>query len=371
MTIVRDLLHSLAEQYSFSRAAKWDKVGLQIGDKTARVQRVLVAHEITDEVLNEAENYQAIVAYHPLIFRPLENLDFQNHTARLTARCVAQNLNVIAVHTALDNAPQPNALGDKLAETLGLGNIEVLSPDGFEALCKIVVFVPDENRRAVQEAMWEAGAGQIGNYDCASFRVRGNGTFRPNENADPHTGEIGKLEEADEWRLEIIAPQNRQNQIVAAMKAAHPYEEVAFDIIALQNREANQNYGAARVGTIDATPLDIFAARISSKLQAPSVRLVRAGKHIERVACVPGSGAGYIEAAAKAGCDCLVSGDFKHHDALQARGLGLSLIDVTHVATERVAVPMIAAALNNLEVEVVQCAVETNPFEGWAATNSN
>jgi hypothetical protein len=270
-------------------------------------------------------------------------------------------LNIIALHTALDHAPQPHALGDKLAQSLGLQDVRVLQPDGHDALVKIVVFVPDENLRTVQDAMWEAGAGQIGNYDCASFRSSGTGTFRPNEQANPHIGKQGELEQVEEWRLEVIAPQSSQNQIVAAMKAAHPYEEVAYDVIALQNR--GEGYGAARVGTLP-QPLSLrdYATLVEQGLQPPSVRLVEGKSQVQKIACVPGSGASYITAAVRAGCDCLVTGDIKHHDALQAKASNLSIIDVTHTATERATIGMLAAALEKLDVEVVRSRVETNPF---------
>jgi dinuclear metal center YbgI/SA1388 family protein len=363
MPIVKEIVAAIDEKYALARAASWDRVGLQIGDENARVEKVLVAHEIVGEVLDAAHGFDALVVYHPLIFRALDDLNFRNHTARLAARCIAQNLNVIAVHTALDHASAPDALGDKLAQSLGLENIEVLQPDGFEALCKIVVFVPDQNLEDVQNAMWNAGAGQIGKYDCASFRARGTGTFRPLEGANPFNGEIGKIEYADEWRLEIIALDARKNEIVRAMKSAHPYEEVAFDIIPLQNREANQAYGSCRVGTLpQSTPLQSYAREISEKLRAPSTRVVESKSEIQKIACIPGSGASYISAAARAGCDCLVTGDIKHHDALQARALGLSIIDVTHAATEREAVSIMADALSTLDVEIVKSEIETNPF---------
>jgi dinuclear metal center YbgI/SA1388 family protein len=363
MSTIKALIDALDAKYSFARAASWDKVGLQIGDENARVGKVLVAHEVTGEVLDAAHGFEALVVYHPLIFRALENLNFQNHSVRLAARCIAQNLNVIAVHTALDHASTPDALGDRLARALGLHNLEILKPDGFEAFVKIVVFVPDEHLESVQNAMWSAGAGEIGQYDRASFRARGVGTFRPLEGANPFSGKIGKLENADEWRLEVIAPVSKQNQIVAAMKSAHPYEEVAFDIIALQNREANQSYGSCRAGTLaTSTPLLTYAREISAKLRAPSTRVVEAKTALQKIACVPGSGASYISAAARAGCDCLVTGDIKHHDALQAKALDLSLIDVTHAATERAAVPMLVEALSTLDVEVTVSAIETNPF---------
>lgn len=244
MPTIRDLLTTLDARYPLARIENWDKIGLQIGDGAAAVSRVLVAHEVTAQTLDEAAGCDALVVYHPLLFRPLENLDFSNHTARLAARCITQNLAVIAMHTALDNAPPPHALGDKLAQSLGLENIEVLKSSGREALCKIAVFTPPEAMQKVSDALWQAGAGHIGHYDQASFRARGTGTFRPLPGATPHTGIVGKLEETDEWRLEVIVPESRCEAAVRAMKAAHPYEEVAYDVYALRNTV--EPYGAAR-----------------------------------------------------------------------------------------------------------------------------
>ena len=376
MFTVQQIIQSINQVFPLSRAEKWDKVGLQIGDAQAEVSRVLVAHEVTEAVLQEAENC-ALVVYHPLLFRSLENLDFSNHSVALAARCIQQDLQVIAVHTALDNAPplavkKPGALGDALAHELGLQNVQVLSPSGRESLCKIVVFVPPSHLEGVQEAMWQAGAGEIGLYDQASFRVRGQGTFRPLEGANPFEGTVGQREEVDEWRLEVIAPEMQSGAVVAAMKKAHPYEEVAYDVYALRN--TIHPYGSARLGELPAAmPLHDYAAQVESSLRAPNVRVVTNGKkEARRIACVPGSGASYIEAAQQAGCDCLVTGDIKHHDALKAQALGLSLIDATHTATERAAVTLIAGVLGAVpDLPVDVCAVDTNPFEAIKNTHGS
>jgi hypothetical protein len=228
-------------------------------------------------------------------------------------------------------------------------------------LCKIVVFVPPEALYQVSAALWEAGAGQIGDYDRASFRTQGTGTFRPLPGANPYSGEVGKLEEADEWRLEVIVPEAAYRNVVSAMIAAHPYEEVAYDVYPLHN--AINPYGSARMGQLPAAlPLDDWARQVQQALRAPGVRVVQGRDSVNKVACVPGSGASYIDAAVRAGCDCLVTGDIKHHDALKARALGLSIVDATHTATERAAVGLIAEALSGLELEVVRCDIDTNPF---------
>lgn len=367
MPILRDLIDLLGLEYSWARAESWDKVGLQIGDANAQVSRVLVAHEVTTEVLEEALGCDALWVYHPPIFRALENLDFNRGTTRLLARCMEQNLPVVAVHTVLDNAPSGRALGDFLARSLGLENIQVLKPSGREALWKITVFVPEANLETVRDAMWRAGAGQIGNYREASFMARGTGTWTPREGAHPHLGTIGKREERDEWRLEVVVPNAARDLVIAAMKNAHPYEEVAHDIIALHN--AIEPFGAARMGTPGmSTHVGEWARIVEEKLRAPNVRVVqgndaRTHEMVRKIACVPGSGASYIEAAARAGCDCLVTGDIKHHDALLARAQGISLIDATHTATERAAVGMIADALESVpDLMVVRSVLDTNPF---------
>lgn len=362
MATVSDLLLALDSRFPFSRAESWDKTGLQIGDASASINSVLVAYEITDAVLNASRPGDCLVVYHPLLFRPLENLDFKNHTARLAARILGAGQSLISVHTALDGAASPGALGDALAQQLGLKNVRVLKPSGHEKLVKIVVFVPEEALEAVSTALWSAGAGSIGRYDEASFRSQGTGTFRPLEGASPYSGEVGVRSQEPETRLEVIGPEEKWPALVVAMKKAHPYEEVAYDVFPLLNSDPSQSYGPARIGEIDPLDLADFATIVQNALQAPNIRLVRAKTEIKKVVCSPGSGASFIAAAARAGADCLVSGDIKHHDALQARALGLSIIDVTHANTERATIPLMAQALANVPgIEVRQAPFE-NPF---------
>ena len=287
---VADILRAIDAAFPFSRVEKWDRVGLLIGDANAPAARALVAHEVTDEVLDAARGYDVLVTYHPLIFRALENLDFADATARLAARCVRDGLNVIAAHTALDHAPQPHALGDKLAQSLGLRDVQVLAASGRESLWKIVVFVPEHALERACEAMWAAGAGDIGRYSRASFRTAGIGTFRPNRNAQPHIGEIGKDSAETEWRLEVISSERVRDEVVRAVLKLDFYEEIAHDIYPLHNTV--ESYGSCRVGKIEAQSLDEWAQIVIEKLQPPNLRIVRAVNHqeIQRVACVPGAG---------------------------------------------------------------------------------
>jgi dinuclear metal center YbgI/SA1388 family protein len=362
MLTVHTLLNAIDARFPFSRAEKWDKTGLQIGDKNAEIQSVFVAYEITDAILDAARGFGCLVVYHPLLFRPLENLDFKNHTARLAARILREKQNLIAVHTALDGAAPPHALGDALAASIGMRNVEVLAPSGSEKLVKISTFVPTNHLETVCEAMWLAGAGKIGLYDEASFRTPGVGTFRPLEGANPFEGKIGERAETSEWKIEVVASENRWKSVVAALQNAHPYEEVSFDVIALLNAEDNQKYGPVRIGDVNSQSLDEFATGIQAALNPPNLRLVRAKNEVRKVVCCPGAGATYISAAASAGADVLVCGDIKHHDALQARALGISVIDVTHAATERATISLMASVLEEIEgLEVGRGEME-NPF---------
>jgi len=365
MSFIHQILHSLDAKFPFSRAESWDKVGLLVGDANAEVSRVLVCYEVTDAVLDAAGEAELIVAYHPLIFRPLENLNFKNHTARLVGRILAAGQNLICVHTALDGAAPPDALGDALAGQLGLSNIRVHAPSGRVKLVKIVTFVPATHLEVVSEAMWNAGAGEIGLYKNASFRSEGVGTFRPTEGATPYSGEIGELSLENEVKLEVIAPQNSWRLVVKAMKAAHPYEEVAFDVFALENVEENQGYGPLRVGEIEEISLELFAEKVKEQLGAPNVRIVKSGvETVTKVACSPGSGASFIDSLEKG--TVFVTGDIKHHDALKSQARGVAIIDVTHAATETLTVKLIRSGLEGQGLEnlqIVESEAPTNPFE--------
>jgi putative NIF3 family GTP cyclohydrolase 1 type 2 len=190
------------------------------------------------------------------------------------------------------------------------------------------------------------------------------GTFRPLPGSDPYEGKVGHMEEVDEWRVEVIVPATQRDQVIRAMIDAHPYEEVAYDAYPLHNMA--EPYGSARVGQLKhSSSLNDWAQRVQVLLNAPNVRIVRAKDSITRVACVPGSGASFLDACARAGVDCLVTGDIKHHDALKAKAVGVSIIDASHTATERAAVPMIAHVLQSTlkGVEVLSCDIDTNPFE--------
>ncbi len=365
MPSVRSLHAALDVRFPFSRAESWDKTGLLVGDFDAPVQRALITYEVTGAALDAAQKHgcQAVVAYHPLIFRPLEKLDFSDRTAGLCARLIRENRHLICVHTALDGAPAPHALGDALARQLGIENARVHHASGAQKLVQIVYFSPPECLEQTREAAWEAGAGAIGRYDEASFSSQGSGTFRPQSGAQPKVGTIGQREQTVEMRVELVAPEDKFPAILRAIEAAHVYEEVAYSVLPLLNASDNQGYGPLRLAPVARADLNEWIEHAKTRLNVPSVRVAAPDNLSDYsfVACSPGSGASFISSLPRG--TIFVSGDFKHHDALLAKSRGVALIDVTHAATETASVEMMARALEGVQgIEVVRDEMR-NPFD--------
>jgi hypothetical protein len=210
---------------------------------------------------------------------------------------------------------------------------------------KLIVFVPSGHEQPVAEALFSAGAGQIGTYDQCSFRSRGEGTFRPGQGANPFVGEIGQTEHTDEIRLETIVPRRKLARVLEKMQKVHPYEEVAYDLVSLQNQVPGAGLG--RIGRLEQeTTLDGFAAMVKDALGCDHLRLTGSGtRTVHKVALCGGSGAGLLQTAHRQGADVLVTGDIKYHDARQAEELGIALIDAGHFATESLMIEQVADAL--------------------------
>ncbi|GAB4261821.1 Nif3-like dinuclear metal center hexameric protein [Thermincola ferriacetica] len=347
-------------------AEEWDNVGVQVGTTTREVSKVLVTLDVTADVVNEALSMGAemIVSHHPLIFKPLKNLRFDTSFGALIEKIVLNGLVVYSAHTNLDSAVE--GVNAVLAEKLGLQNIEILSPDKEEELVKLVVFIPAGHEDAVREAITKAGAGWIGNYSDCTFQVDGIGTFKPLAGSDPFIGAVGQLEKVEEKRLETILPKQNLNRVLKAMLKAHPYEEVAYDVYPLFNR--GKVFGLGRMGVLnEETTLGRFADRVKKTLNVQTVKVVGdLAKTVKKVAVCGGSGASLLHKAFFAGADVLVTGDVKHHEALEAKEMDLHLIDAGHNGTEIVILDQLAAFLKERlvkdGVEIYVSQVNTDPF---------
>lgn len=361
-----DLLEDIAPT---GLAESWDNVGLLVGDPQAGIEGVLVALDLTQEVIEEAVNKQCnfVLLHHPPIFQPLKRLTSSNPEAKLILSAAKNGLNLYAAHTNLDKAL--GGVNDRLAQVLALNNTEILSAKVKEQHYKLVVFVPETHEKEVRQAIGDAGAGFIGNYSHCTFRAKGTGTFLPQSGADPFLGEVGQMEEVAEFRLETIVPEKILGKVLQAMLKAHPYEEVAYDLYPLAALGTPKG-GLGRIGSLpEPLPPEDLIALVKEKLSISSVRVVP-GTHelIRRVAVCGGSGGGLIKEAARKGAQAFITGDIDYHEGQLAESLGLMLVDAGHGATEKVVLPFLVEQLNNLlnehnlAIPVILSAANTDPW---------
>ena len=364
---IQDLVGLINALYPPAYAEEWDNVGLQVGDPAAEVRRVLVCLDAGAPALDAAlaAGAEAVIAHHPLVFQPLKNVVPAGETGRLLYRAIREGIAVLAVHTNLDRAPE--GLNHWLAGILGLPQAAPLVSDVTD-LVKLAVFVPTGYEEEVATALFAAGAGRVGNYDRCSFRTSGTGTFRPGPGTNPFLGREGETESAREVRLETVLPRAAVGRALEKLVKAHPYEEVACDLIPLENRR--EDMGLGRIGRLpEATTLGKFAERVKVALETPTVRVVGAPEsRVAKVALCGGSGASVIGEAVRQGADVLVTGDIKYHEARKAESHGLGVIDAGHFYTERLMIPGLAAALRQeaqgrgLTIEFIEMKGEHDPF---------
>jgi dinuclear metal center YbgI/SA1388 family protein len=364
-----DWLGLLDRHFPERDAQSWDATGLQVGDPDDPVRAVLVCLDVTEATIDEAlaRGADLLLAHHPLLFRPLARLTPDTAPGRLALRAARARLAVVAVHTNFDAAV--DGTSTPVLNVLGVAESEPLVPLDPPPQAKLVTFVPPGNTTGVLEAMAAAGAGIIGEYEQCSYRVTGTGTFRPSAAANPHTGERERLNEVTEERLEIVVPAERVGNVVAALVAAHPYEEVAYDLYPMLADTAGSK-GLGRVGDLPAAlPLREVADRLATALPAPHLRI--AGdleRPVRRVAACGGAGDALIGAARRSGADVYVTGDLRHHVTLDALTQGLAVIDAGHHATEAAALPALRAALGaaatarGLRARLLASEVSTDPW---------
>jgi dinuclear metal center YbgI/SA1388 family protein len=307
-----------------------DKIGLQLGSLQKEITKVLVALDVTNEVVDEAirEGANLIIAHHAIIFRALAHLQTDTPSGRLYEKLIKHDIAVYIAHTNLDVAE--GGVNDMLAAALGLEVAGHLEDVHTEKLQKLVVFVPQTHHEQVLNALFAAGAGWIGQYSNCSFNIPGTGTFLPQAGTEPFIGDVGKLERVQEVRIETIVPESLQRKAVQAMLKAHPYEEVAYDLYPMDLK--GRVFGLGRVGKLPGpVTLRELAERAKLVFDVPAVRVVGdLSRPIRKVAVLGGSGGRYVRHAQFAGADVLVTGDIDYHTAHDALAAGMCLLDVGH-----------------------------------------
>lgn len=344
MTTVATVISLLESQCPPRLAAEWDNVGLLLGDRSSEVRRIMTCLTVTPEVAAEAVEGQVglIVTHHPILFRAVKRLTGDSSEGRMLLQLARAGVAVYSPHTAFDNAA--DGINAQLARGLGLCDVAPLRRATGAKQVKLVVFVPDKDLAKVSDAVFAAGAGRIGEYNECSYRLAGTGTFFGTDSTNPTVGQKGRREEVSEWRLEVVSPEPRVADVVAAMRKAHSYEEPAFDLYPLA--AAPSPLGEGRVGVLPAAvALTEFARRVRSLLSCGPVQVVGGERDVTRVAIVCGAGGELMGDATRAKADVFLTGEMRFHDYLAAQTQGLALVLPGHYATERPGVEELARRL--------------------------
>ncbi|GAB3781504.1 Nif3-like dinuclear metal center hexameric protein [Spirosoma horti] len=310
----------------------YDNVGLLVGDPSTIITGVLVTLDVTEAVVDEAiaKGCNVIVAHHPIVFKGLKKLNGKTYVERTVIKAIKHDIALYAAHTNLDNVA--GGVNFKIAEKLTLQNVRILAPK-TQVLTKLVTFVPVAATQTVLDALYEAGAGQVGEYKNCSFRVSGIGTFQPSEKAQPAIGQAGEYHEEAENRVEVIIPTHQQGQLLTALRRAHPYEEVAYYLTGLDNQ--HQEVGSGAVGDL-AEPL-AGEAWLSYLKEHMSLNLIRytplPDRPISRIAVCGGVGSFLLPDAIRAGADVFVTADYKYHEFFDAENR-ISICDISHYESE-------------------------------------
>ncbi|WP_076551184.1 Nif3-like dinuclear metal center hexameric protein [Maribacter ulvicola] len=330
---VKDITQILEEFAPLTYAEDFDNVGLLVGNASNEVSGVLVTLDTLENVVEEAiaKKCNMIVSFHPIIFGGLKKITGKNYVERVVIKAIKNNIAIYANHTALDNAKE--GVNAKICEVLGLSNTKILLPQKG-TIKKLTTYIPKANLEEVKNAVFKAGAGNIGNYSDCSFTVDGNGTYRANEDANPTIGSIGTLHTENETMLTFVFGKNEESAIIKALLSSHPYEEVAFDIQTIEN--TNQHIGMGMVGELNEEVnetdfLDYLKLKMNAKLVRHSNFL---NKPIKKVAVLGGSGSFAIGAAKAAGADVFVTADLKYHQFYEAENQ-IVLADIGHFETEQ------------------------------------
>lgn len=377
MPKLADLITVLDGWFDPRWAESWDAVGLVCGDPADSIERVLLAVDAVPATVEEAiaARSQLLLTHHPLLLTAVHGVPADDPKGALIHRMIRTGTAQFVAHTNADVADP--GVSDALAERLGLRELRPLAPQPEDALAKLVVFVPHSDVPRLIDALAAAGAGAIGDYDRCAWTSEGIGTFRPLDGAHPSIGTVGQLEQVTETRVEMVVPAGRRSAVVAALRAVHPYEEPAFDLLAQVPVPSRR--GSGRVGEL-AAPMTLreFTAHSAAALPA-TVWGVRAAGNPDRlvstVAVCGGSGGSYAELARRAGADAFLTADLKHHGAVEAvterGGDGLALLDAAHWATEAPWLDAVAGRLREQFGTTVEVLVSRRVTDPWTLhTNS-
>jgi dinuclear metal center YbgI/SA1388 family protein len=330
---IKEIITILEEMAPLAYAEDFDNVGLLVGNEDKNATGILVCHDALESVIDEAitKKCNFIVCFHPIIFSGMKKITGKNYVERSVLKAIKNDIAIYAVHTALDN--HKNGVNKIFCDALGLVNTKILIPKS-NFIQKLITYTIPENAEQVRNALFEAGAGKIGNYEDCSFNSQGIGTYMGNENSNPEIGERFEFVETQEIKIEVIFEKQLQGKVLQALFKNHVYEEVAYEIYDLQNQ--HPNIGLGMVGELEIPLSEVeFLSFVKSKMQCGGIRHSSLlGKSIKKVAVLGGSGSFAIKNAIQAGADVFLTADLKYHNFYEAENK-LVIADIGHYESER------------------------------------
>ncbi|MVZ65870.1 Nif3-like dinuclear metal center hexameric protein [Sphingobacterium sp. DK4209] len=363
---IKDITKYLEEIAPLNYQESYDNSGLIVGNPEQEINSVLISLDCTEAVVEEAisKNCGLIISHHPIVFSGLKKLTGRNYVERTVIKAIKNDIAIYAIHTNLDNIQ--GGVSSMMADKLGLENQAILRPkEGL--LKKLVVYVPRTHVDALRASLFEAGAGQIGDYDQCSYNTAGYGTFRPLSGANPTIGQIGEQERVEETKIEVIFPVQQERKILVAMFASHPYEEVAYHIINLENTHSYVGSGA--IGNL-AEPMseENFLALLKDRFDLKVIRhTTTLSKEINRVALCGGAGGFLLNDAIRSGADIFITADYKYHEFFDAEGKIL-IADIGHFESEQFTQELLFEIIRKkfANFAVLLTEIDTNPIKYYS-----
>ena len=330
---IKKIINYLETIAPTSYQESYDNAGLIVGNPDMEATGAIICLDSIEAVIDEAieKGCNLVIAHHPIVFSGLKRFNGRTYIERVVMKAIKNDIAIYASHTNLDNVKV--GVNAKICEKIGLKNIQILSPKKGR-LKKLYTFVPTAQSDKVRNALFEAGAGQIGNYDEASFNLVGAGTFRANEGANPHVGDIGKRHYEAEVKIEVIFEDYKERKIVSALKKNHPYEEVAYDVVTLDNDD--NNVGSGMIGELENPMTEkAFLLHLKNEMNTPVIRHTAFNnKKVKRVAVCGGAGSFLLNKAIGQKADVFVTGDYKYHQFFDADGK-IIIADIGHYESEQ------------------------------------
>ncbi len=361
--IVQDVINHLEELAPLAYAEDFDNVGLLVGNKNEKITGILVTLDTLETVVEEAINEKCnlIVSFHPIIFKGLKKITGKTYVERVVLKAIKHDIAIYSMHTALDNAMQ--GVNNMICDQLNLTNKRILIPQS-ETIKKLTTYVPKDEANALRTALFNVGAGDIGNYSDCSFNVEGYGTFNGNDSSNPTKGKKGIPHEEIETKVSITFAKHLESKIIKTLFESHSYEEVAYEITTLENK--NQNIGMGMIGELEVPLQDIdFLNHLKVKMGTPVVRHSSfLNKPIKKVAVLGGSGSFAIGAAKASGADAFVTADLKYHDFFSAEN-HILLADIGHYESEQFTKNLIVVYLTKkiTNFAIILSKTNTNPVK--------